>query len=136
MGSEMCIRDRSNRERAVGRSSGRSCNKQDHVSVTDARTWAFHGQIQLFGETFTRLQCSLHRCHLILCKASLDPILYANGAWGHQCPTIYKPVLGHWAYCCSRPSEETAKSNQVCDAEYRYNSLKTHFFINGYKEPR
>ena len=56
----------SNRERAVGRSSGRSYNKQHHVSVTDAFTRAFHGQIQLFGETFTRLQCSLQKCHLIL----------------------------------------------------------------------
>ena len=90
----------SNKERAVGRSFGCSYNKH-HVSVTDALTWAFHGQIQLFGETFTRLQCSLHRCHLTL---TLDPILYANRAWDPQYPTVHKPMLWDWAYSWSSSS--------------------------------
>lgn len=45
-----------------------------------------------------KLQCSLHKCPLTLCKASLDPILYANRAWGLQYPTVYKPMLWDMAY--------------------------------------
>jgi len=93
----------SNKERAVGRSFGRSYNKQHHVSVTDALTWFFTDRFNC-SEKGLQDYNAVYKSATLSLQATLDPILYANRAWGPQYPTVYKPMLWDWAYSWSSSS--------------------------------
>ena len=76
----------------MGRSFGRSYNKQHHVSVTDALTWFFTDRFNC-SEKGLQDYNAVYKSATLSLQATLDPILYANRAWGPQYPTVYKPML-------------------------------------------